>query len=76
MLLFQSISVGLIGYGIGMGVTTAFGSLARHSSKIPFMLPWQVPAIVLVVVLLISGFAAVLGILRIARLEPAIVFRA
>lgn len=76
MLLFQSISVGLIGYGIGIGITVAFGRMALNTRQIPYMLPWEVPAIVLGTVLLISAVAALGGILRIARLEPAIVFRA
>ena len=76
MLLFQSFAVGLIGYGIGMGVTTIFGSFSRHSRVIPFLMPWEVPVIVLGVVLVISGVAALIGIVRVARLEPAIVFRA
>ncbi len=76
MLLFQSIAVGLIGYGIGMGITVAFGRMAMNTRQIPYAIPWQVPALVLGIVLLISSVAALSGILRIARLEPAIVFRA
>lgn len=76
MLLFQSVAVGLIGYGIGVGITVAFGRMAISTRTIPYAMPWQVPAIVLGIVLLISSVAALSGILRIARLEPAIVFRA
>lgn len=76
MLLFQSVAVGLIGYGIGIGITVAFGRMALSTRQIPYAMPWQVPAIVLGIVLLISSVAALGGILRIARLEPAIVFRA
>lgn len=75
MLLFQSISVGLIGYGIGIGITVAFGRMAIKSAVIPYALPWQVPALVLGIVLIISSVAALTGIMRIAKLEPAIVFR-
>lgn len=76
MLLFQSLAVGLIGYGIGVGITVLFGRMALSTRSIPYFMPWQVPAAVLAVVLLISGVAALSGIFRIARLEPAIVFRA
>lgn len=76
MLLFQSVSVGLIGYGLGIGVTTAFGHVAISGRNIPYFMPWQVPLGVLVIVLFICAVSALFGIMRITRLEPAIVFRA
>lgn len=75
MLLFQSVAVGLIGYGLGIGVTTAFGRAAIKSDDIPYFMPWQVPVGVLLIVLFICAVSALFGILRIARLEPAVVFR-
>jgi putative ABC transport system permease protein len=76
MLLFQSFAVGLIGYGIGMGVVTLFGRYTETKRTIPFMMPWEIPVYVLVIVIVISAFSALLGITKVARLEPAIVFRA
>jgi len=76
MLVFQSISVGLIGYGLGIGVTALFGRMALKSQEIPYFMPWEVPVGVLCIVLFICMVSALFGILRIARLEPAIVFRA
>jgi putative ABC transport system permease protein len=75
MLILQSMAVGFIGYGIGSGLVALIGNAVLRTGKVPFLLLWQVPLAVLVAVLLISALAAVLGIWRVARLEPAIVFR-
>lgn len=75
MLLLQAFTVGLIGYGCGIGLATlvGFGLLQREMP--PFFMPWPLPFAVLGVVLWICTLAAVLGIRKIKRLEPAIVFR-
>lgn len=75
MLVLQSLAVGLVGYGIGLGVVSLLGGIALHLGKVPFLLLWQIPVGSLIAVLLICVFSALLGILRIARIEPAIVFR-
>jgi putative ABC transport system permease protein len=75
MLLLQSLAVGLIGYGIGMGLVAMIGNAVLRTGKVPFLLLWQVPVAALLAVMFISALAAVLGIWRVARLEPAIVFR-
>lgn len=76
MLMLQSISVGLIGYGIGALLTCGFAMGSLKTQQPPFYLPWYLPVGVFAVVLLICMFAALLGILKVARLDPAIVFRA
>lgn len=75
MLLLQSLAVGFIGYGIGLGVVAILGENMLQLGKVPFLLLWQIPAAVGVAIFAICTLAALLGILRIARLEPAIVFR-
>jgi putative ABC transport system permease protein len=75
MLIMQSMAVGFIGYGIGVGLVAMFGKAVLRTGKVPFLLLWQVPVATLLAVMLISALAAVLGIWRVARLEPAIVFR-
>jgi putative ABC transport system permease protein len=75
MLVLQSLAVGLVGYGIGLGVVALLGHGALRLGKVPFLLLWQIPAGALVAVLCICVFSALLGILRVARIEPAIVFR-
>jgi putative ABC transport system permease protein len=41
----------------------------------PFFMPWQVPVFVAVVILFISAFSALIGLNKVLRLEPAVVFR-
>jgi putative ABC transport system permease protein len=67
--------VGLIGYGLGVGLTALFGVLVLKKGQPPFLLPYQLPLFTLVVILLICAFAAILGIRKIYKLEPAVVFR-
>lgn len=75
MLLVQAFTVGLIGYGIGLFFTSAMGHFALKNEEPPFYMPQIVPVVVLGVVLLICTMSALLGIWRVARLEPAMVFR-
>ncbi len=75
MLILQAMTVGLIGYGLGVGLTALFGLGVLKKGQPPFILPYQIPLGTLVVILLICAFAALLGIRQINKLEPAIVFR-
>ena len=75
MLVIQSFSVSMIGYGLGLGLVSINGNFAMRTGKIPFMMVWQVPAGVLGAVLFISMLASFLGIFKISRLDPASVFR-
>jgi putative ABC transport system permease protein len=75
MVLLQAFSVGLIGYGIGLGLTVAIGALFLEKGMPPFELPWQLPVATLAAILLICALASWFGIRRIRALEPAVVFR-
>ena len=75
MLILQSFAVGLIGYGIGLGVVSLIGRAAIKTGRVPFLMLWHIPVGVLAAVLFICALASVLGIIKVARLEPAIVFR-
>ncbi len=75
MLVLQSLAVGLIGYGVGLLVVSLLGRLAIATGKVPFLITWHIPAGVLCAVLFICVLASLLGILKVARVEPAIVFR-
>lgn len=75
MIMLQTLTVGLIGYGCGVGLATLFGSMCIKKGMPPFFMPWQLPAISLVAILFICWLAASLGIRKIRSLEPAIVFR-
>jgi putative ABC transport system permease protein len=75
MLLAQAFTVGIVGYGIGLFVTAIFGQFALKNEQPPFYMPDMIPPAVLGVIFLICSLAALLGIWRVARLEPAMVFR-
>jgi len=75
MLLTQAMTAGLIGYGIGLLFTTMIAFPSLKNDEPPFYMPEIVPPAVFVVILLICGLSSLLGIWRVARLEPAMVFR-
>lgn len=75
MLLTQAFTVGVVGYGIGLMGTAGFAFGALKNEQPPFYLPDYVPYIVFAVILGICMLAALLGIWRVSRLEPAMVFR-
>lgn len=75
MVLLQAFSVGFIGYGIGVGLVSWFGNAVLAKGQPPFFMPWQVPAFVASVIAFICIFSATIGLIKIARLEPAVVFR-
>jgi putative ABC transport system permease protein len=74
MILLQALIVGLVGFGLGVGVMSAFFS-AIPAGRVPLLLLWPVPVGVLGAVLFICMGAALLSVVRVARIEPAIVFR-
>jgi len=76
MLLIQSATVGLIGFGIGLLATSAFARWAIVNQQPPFFMPWQIPVAAFAVIQLICMAAALLGIVRLSLYEPAMVFRA
>jgi putative ABC transport system permease protein len=75
MVMLQTLTVGLIGYGCGVGLATLFGMIVLKKGMPPYFMPWQLPMITLVAILFICWLAASLGIKKIRSLEPAVVFR-
>ncbi len=75
MLIIQSMTVGLIGFGIGLLATAGFTFSAIQQGA-PFFMPVMVPFAVFVAIQLICLLAAFLGIIRLSLYEPAMVFRA
>jgi putative ABC transport system permease protein len=76
MLIIQSSTVGLIGFGIGLLATSAFAYVAIEKQQPPFVMPWQIPVVAFAVIQLICMVAALMGIVRLSLYEPAMVFRA
>lgn len=75
MILLQAFTVGLTGYGIGIGLATIFGFLTARGGNLPFAETWQLLLLVLAALLAICLVSASVSIIKLARLEPAIVFR-
>jgi putative ABC transport system permease protein len=74
MILLQSVVVGLIGYGLGVGIASFIGYSAANT-ELSFRMPWQLLFISLGAVSIICILAAFLSIWKVMRLEPAIVFK-
>jgi putative ABC transport system permease protein len=75
MILLQAAVVGVIGYGLGVGLAAIFGELSRGHSKLVFFMPWQVLVITGGAVVVVTMLASLLSLRRVMRLEPAIVVR-
>lgn len=75
MIILQAFTVGLIGYGVGVGLATLFGHLAASKGQLPFSETWPLLALVFASLLAICTFSATISIIKLAKLEPAIVFR-
>jgi putative ABC transport system permease protein len=76
MLILQSSTVGCIGFGLGLLLTAGFAFVSLEFREPPFFMPWQVAVGAFVVIQLICMFSALIGIHRLNRYEPAMVFRA
>jgi putative ABC transport system permease protein len=74
MILLQALLVGLMGYGLGVGAASCFGLLSGRS-ELAFRLLWQTLAITGGALTLICLLSASLAIIKVMRLEPAIVFK-
>lgn len=75
MVLVQSLTVGFIGFGLGSGLAAGFGMLNPSTSPLAFYTPWQLVAIVFVLVVGFCLLASLLSLNRVLRIDPAIVFR-
>lgn len=76
MLLVQALTVGIIGFGLGLLATSGFAMGAINNGQPPFYMPWQIPVAAFLAVQLICMLAALMGIIRLGLYEPAMVFRA
>lgn len=74
MILLQAVVVGLVGYGLGVGLAASFGLLSKKS-ELAFYLPWQLLAISGGAVTVICVLASLVSIWKVIKLEPAIVFK-
>jgi putative ABC transport system permease protein len=75
MMLVQLVTVGLIGYGIGLGAATVSG-LFFSNVGLAFSMPWQIPVMSAAAILGCCLGAGLISLVRVLRMEPGIVFRA
>jgi putative ABC transport system permease protein len=74
MVFIQVLTVGLIGYGLGLGASTITGILFANS-KLAFEMTWHIPVIGAFAIVVCCLLAALLSLVRVLKLEPAIVFK-
>ncbi len=74
MVVFQSLVVSLIGWGIGIGAAALFG-WALKGTELSFSLPWWLYVISCLSLLMICFISALFSIIKVTRLDPAIVFK-
>ena len=74
MVLLQAAWVGFIGWGVGIGVAALFGVLTQNS-RLSFLLPWELYVTSCLVMFVITGLSAWIGLYRVYRVDPAIVFK-
>jgi putative ABC transport system permease protein len=75
MILVQSAVVGLMGYGLGVGLAALFGEVTKNLSRLAFFMPWQVLAGTGAAVVLMVVLSSLLSLRRVLVLEPAVVFK-
>jgi putative ABC transport system permease protein len=77
MILIQGLTVGGVGYGVGVGLATLYGIVAPLAMPMAaFFLPWQVLVLTAAATSTIVILASLLSVRRVLVLEPASVFQA
>ncbi|HYD01711.1 MAG TPA: ABC transporter permease [Phycisphaerales bacterium] len=74
MVLLQAAVVGVIGYGIGVGLAAALGTAVAEGG-LAFLLPWQILALTALAIVVICLASAALCLNRVLKLEAAAVFK-
>jgi putative ABC transport system permease protein len=74
MLAVQTLLVAGIGYGIGVGVACVSGMVLK-SGGLAFEMSWPIPLFSGLAILVCCLLAGLLGMIRVIRLEPAVVFK-
>ncbi|MBS0196632.1 MAG: FtsX-like permease family protein [Planctomycetes bacterium] len=74
MILLQALVVGVIGFGLGIGAASWFGTSMR-GTPLAFVMTWQLLFVAGSAVVIICMLSAMLSMRRVMTLEPAIVFK-
>ena len=75
MVFLQAFTVGFTGYGLGVGLASAFGTAVLQKGQPPFFMPWQILVFTGAVIVFICLLSALVGLIKIARAEAAMVFK-
>ena len=75
MVMLQALQVGAIGYCLGVGGAAGFGWLMKQNTRLAFLMPWQVPVITAIAVMVMILLSSLLSIRKVLVVEPAIVFK-
>ncbi len=75
MLLLQAFTAGFIGYGLGVGLAQAMGRGMIKKGMPPFVMYPEILIITFGLIMGISLLSALIGIIKVARVDPASVFR-
>jgi putative ABC transport system permease protein len=75
MVLMQVTLVGMVGYGIGLGVACVSGMLLTGGG-LAFHMTWHIPVLGGAAILFCCLVAALVSLVRVLKLEPAVVFKA
>lgn len=74
MVVIQAVMVGLIGYGLGVGLASMFGLMTQHS-ELAFKMPWWLLIGSAAAIAMICVMSALISLLKLMKVEPAIVFK-
>jgi putative ABC transport system permease protein len=74
MVFLQVLVVGLLGYGLGLGAASITGILFKQSG-LAFQMPWQIPVVGAFAIIICCLVAGLFSMIRVLRLEPAVVFK-
>jgi putative ABC transport system permease protein len=74
MILVQALAVSAIGWGIGIGAAAVFG-YSFHNTELSFSMPFYIYLMSMMSMFFICMIAAIFSLLKVRRLDPAIVFK-
>lgn len=76
MILLQSLCVGLIGYGLGVGwVAMIASTVFKKADKLAFYTPYQLLVVAFIIMIGVCLLSSLLSIIKVWKIEPATVFR-
>ena len=75
MLIIQAMTAGLIGFGLGAGMAQAIGRVMIKKGMPPFVMFPQILLATLMLTMGISIVSAIIGIIKVSRVDAATVFR-